>query len=259
MIAKGKQQLISKFLARTHDTEMWANYLPKVNRHLILAAGLGLVTLLGSALLPNANPNFPRPILLLAGSLLILPWLVTTLFVRWRWGYSASVRQQILDAIPWQGDEQVLDIGCGAGLLLNGAAQRLTTGRALGIDLWIDHGGGGDHDLLQTNARAEGVADKIEFQEMDARAMQFPDQSFDVVVSSSAIHHICGSMEDFKKVLTEIVRVTKPGGTIAIMDTTHMIEALDTNLPAAGFTCQVYDAPPFLHYEHKMLVGKKAA
>lgn len=87
--------------------------------------------------------------------------------------------------------------------------------------------------------------------------MQFPDQHFDVVLSSSAIHQISHSMGDFQKVFDEIVRVTKPGGYIVIMDITHMIEALAMRMPAAGLTCEVPDAPPFFHYEHKMLVGRK--
>ena len=52
----------------------------------------------------------------------------------------------------------VVDVGCGNGLILNGAALRLTTGKAVGIDLWVEHGGGGDYALLQKNAALEGVA-----------------------------------------------------------------------------------------------------
>jgi hypothetical protein len=40
------------------------------------------------------------------------------------------IRDQILERIPWRGDERVLDAGCGCGLLLIGAARRLTTGKA---------------------------------------------------------------------------------------------------------------------------------
>ncbi len=51
-------------------------------------------------------------------------------------------RQNLLDLAatlrPWTGDENVLDVGCGRGLMLLGAARRLTTGQAVGIDLWRD-------------------------------------------------------------------------------------------------------------------------
>src|SRR4051812_19404358 len=45
-------------------------------------------------------------------------------------------RERLLDLLKWRGDEQVLDVGCGRGLLLIGAAKRLTTGKATGIDIW---------------------------------------------------------------------------------------------------------------------------
>src|SRR5215208_5553655 len=44
--------------------------------------------------------------------------------------------ERLLDSIPWRGDEIVLDVGCGRGLLLVGAAKRLRTGRAVGVDIW---------------------------------------------------------------------------------------------------------------------------
>jgi len=47
-----------------------------------------------------------------------------------------KTREGLLSHISWAGDEQVLDIGCGRGLMLVGAAKRLTTGKAIGIDKW---------------------------------------------------------------------------------------------------------------------------
>ncbi len=49
-------------------------------------------------------------------------------------------RHWLLDQLPIQGNERILDIGCGRGLLLIGAAQRLTTGKAIGIDIWTVDG-----------------------------------------------------------------------------------------------------------------------
>src|SRR5581483_12095574 len=42
------------------------------------------------------------------------------------------LRETILAGIPWRGDERVLGVGCGRGLMLVGAAKRLTTGKAVG-------------------------------------------------------------------------------------------------------------------------------
>src|SRR5437879_1863149 len=44
-------------------------------------------------------------------------------------------RDKLLNLIPWRGDEQVLDVGCGRGLMLIGAAKKLKTGMAFGIDI----------------------------------------------------------------------------------------------------------------------------
>src|SRR5262245_17828175 len=45
-------------------------------------------------------------------------------------------RDRLLDLVPWQGHEQVLDVGCGRGLMLLGAAKRVPGGKAVGVDLW---------------------------------------------------------------------------------------------------------------------------
>ena len=45
-------------------------------------------------------------------------------------------REKIFDLVNWRGDEQGLDVGCGRGLMLIGAAKRLTSGKAASIDLW---------------------------------------------------------------------------------------------------------------------------
>src|SRR5262245_42175976 len=45
-------------------------------------------------------------------------------------------REQLLSRVAWTGHEQVLDVGCGRGLMLIGAAKRLTDGKAIGIDIW---------------------------------------------------------------------------------------------------------------------------
>ncbi|MBW4443378.1 MAG: 50S ribosomal protein L11 methyltransferase [Plectolyngbya sp. WJT66-NPBG17] len=69
----------------------------------------------------------------------------------------------MLNLIEWQGDETVLDIGTGRGLLMIGAAKRLTTGKAIGSDIWNaeDLTGNSIENMLK-NAELEDVKDKIE-------------------------------------------------------------------------------------------------
>jgi ubiquinone/menaquinone biosynthesis C-methylase UbiE len=128
------------------------------------------------------------------------------------------IRDSLISRIAWRGDERVLDVGCGHGLLLVGAAKRLTTGRAIGIDIWsqVDQGDNRPENTAR-NARIEGVADRIEIRDGDARMLDFPDESFDVVVSSLALHNIQEESER-AQAIREIIRVLKPGGQVAIYD-----------------------------------------
>ena len=127
-------------------------------------------------------------------------------------------RDRLLDELPWRGDERVLDVGCGRGLLLIGAAKRLTTGRAVGLDLWRKQDQtGNDPAATVANARAEGVAERVELCDGDARRLPFGGQTFDVVLSSLALPNIPGAAGRAAAV-GEIVRVLKPGGRVVILD-----------------------------------------
>ena len=124
----------------------------------------------------------------------------------------------LLDQLHLRGDERILDMGCGRGAVLLMAAQRLTTGRAMGVDLWrsVDQSGN-SLEATQRNAVAEGVADRVELHTGDMTALPFEDNSFDVVVSSLAIHNISGRAGR-EKAITEAVRVLRPGGRLMIAD-----------------------------------------
>jgi arsenite methyltransferase len=127
-------------------------------------------------------------------------------------------REKLLDYIEWTGAEIVLDIGCGRGLMLIGAAKRLTSGKAWGIDLWnnVDLSGNRPESTLK-NAEIEKVADRIEIKTADMRSLPFSDDSFDLILSCSAIHNI-PSKEERAKAISEIVRVMKPEGLALIED-----------------------------------------
>jgi ubiquinone/menaquinone biosynthesis C-methylase UbiE len=137
---------------------------------------------------------------------------------------------RILDGLDLRGDEAVLDMGCGRGAVLAAVARRLTTGHVTGVDIWnaMDQSGNAREVTLR-NAALEGVADRVRIETGDMRALPFPDASFDVVVSSLAIHNI-RSNDDRRKAVAEALRVLKPGGRLAIADiraTSHYERALD--------------------------------
>jgi SAM-dependent methyltransferase len=124
---------------------------------------------------------------------------------------------ELLDSLNLRGDERILDMGCGRGAVLLMAAQHLTTGRAVGLDLWrtIDQSGN-SAEATQRNAIAERVADRVELHTGNMTALPFEDNSFDVILSSLAIHNISGRAGR-EKAISEAVRVLRPGGRLLIV------------------------------------------
>jgi arsenite methyltransferase len=170
---------------------------------------IGSVTLLLSPMFRNTAIGC------IAGGVLML---VYSKFMKFRH------RDKMLAMVNWRGDEQVLDVGTGAGLLLIGAAKRLTTGKATGVDLWsLKDLSGNARERTLRNAEIEGVKEKVDVLDGDATAMKFADGVFDVVVSNLVIHNI-PSREGRDKACREIARVLKPGGVAVISDFVHTRE-----------------------------------
>jgi SAM-dependent methyltransferase len=146
-----------------------------------------------------------------------------------------AVRDRLVNQIAWRGEESVLDVGCGRGLLLIGIAHRLTTGKAIGVDVWA-HGAltGNRPDAVLHNAQLEGVADRVQVEAGDARHLPLSDASFDVVVSNFVVHEM-ESGADREQMLREIARVLKPGGQVALVDFIFTAQAAQV-LSACGLS-----------------------
>jgi SAM-dependent methyltransferase len=130
-------------------------------------------------------------------------------------------RDKLLAMHSWRGDEQVLDVGCGRGLLLAGAAKRLSSGHATGIDIWSKEDMGGNSEAATLhNLQLEGVSDKCTLVSVGAQAMPFADATFDVVVSNLCLHNIY-DRPTRQKAVAEIARVLKPGGLALLSDYRH--------------------------------------
>jgi arsenite methyltransferase len=180
-------------------------------------AGLALSGLLRYVLPPDRW--FVADILFGVSLILLLPKTMMLLLV---WRYRGSVRyqarDQIVAAVPWRGDEWVLDVPTGSGFMLLGCATKLTTGKAIGVDLWLPGYGGGTADRFLNNIRAEGLSDRAECRTMDARHMTFEDATFDVAISSFGVSHIGRNAAERAQVIRDLLRVLKPGGTLALYD-----------------------------------------
>lgn len=122
-----------------------------------------------------------------------------------------QVRDRILDSLQLRGDERVLDVGSGTGLMLVGAAKRLKSGRATGVDF------SGAVDAAKQNAKLEGVADKIRVDPGKDGKLVYPDQHYDAVVSVLALRQV-GDADERAQLVREMFRVLKTGGRLAIFD-----------------------------------------
>jgi ubiquinone/menaquinone biosynthesis C-methylase UbiE len=125
---------------------------------------------------------------------------------------------QLLGDLKLRGDECILDLGCGRGAVLLLAAEYLTTGRAVGVDIWRKSDQTrNDIEATRRNAETEGVADRVELFTADMTTLPFADQGFDVVVSNVAMHNIRGKTGR-DKAIEEVLRVLRPGGRLRIAD-----------------------------------------
>lgn len=195
---------------------------PYVIRNLLLAgaACLGLMFVFPRITIGPVTlllvPGFIYP----AGSCLIAGGLMLLYALAGKFRH----RDRILAKLPWRGDESVLDVGTGRGLLLIGAAKHLTSGHATGIDIWnAEDLSGNGPEAVQLNICLEGVRARTTIQSEDARSMSFPDAAFDVVLSNLCLHNIY-EKPGRAKACAEIARVLKPGGTAVISDYRHMLE-----------------------------------
>jgi ubiquinone/menaquinone biosynthesis C-methylase UbiE len=152
----------------------------------------------------------------LLAALFVLAFLAFYLYVTLRGKF--VVWAELLQQLNLRGDERILDLGCGRGAVLLLAARHLTTGRAVGVDLWrrVDQSGNAAA-ATRRNAVAEGVAERVELHTADMAALPFDDDSFDLVVSSAAVHNI-SSRAGRAKAIAEAVRVLRPGGRLLIAD-----------------------------------------
>ena len=109
---------------------------------------------------------------------------------------------------------KVLDVGCGSGALAIAVGKRNPKAEIIGIDRWGKEYASFNKQLCEANARAEGVQN-TSFRKGDATHLDFPDNTFDAVVSNYVYHNIPGDRQQY---LLETLRTLKKGGAFALHD-----------------------------------------
>ena len=247
-----------RLLTWLHDSSFWSNYRPTVPPRVATLGTVGALAVAGAPRLRRGHHRGTYRLAAVAGLAAMTPAVVLGLLTSYLRRNRAQIRAGILDAVEWSPSAWVLDVGCGTGMLLNGAALRVPQGRAVGIDIWDAHAGGGTLDLLMANARAEGVAERVEIKYADARSLPFADGLFDIVLCGGAVHHIIRDRSDLEGVLGEMVRVLKPGGQLVIWDVPHMIEVSAAILRERGVPSHASDSVPFAGFQNSLLVATRS-
>jgi SAM-dependent methyltransferase len=124
-------------------------------------------------------------------------------------GREASRLERKVDSPGWVGrylaphlsaDSSVLDVGCGPGHLSKGAAKLAK--QVVGVDL---------HAERFPDAK---LPENLRLVQGDANNLPFGDDEFDVTFMRFLLEY----MRDKQHTVDEIVRVTKPGGTVLVQD-----------------------------------------
>lgn len=101
---------------------------------------------------------------------------------------------------------RILDVGCGPGTITAGLADRVPRGHVTGIDT--------APEVLDQARELAAQRDNLDFATGDVYALDYPDATFCVVHAHQVMQHL----GDPVRALTEMRRVTKPGGLIAVRD-----------------------------------------
>lgn len=132
-----------------------------------------------------------------------------------KYGYDMeAARKKVLERAG-RVKEPVLDVGTGPGRMAYTIAYN--GNEVITIDISEDA-----QRVARVYAQKYNVLDKIKFMNMDAQDMKFKNGSFATVFSANLLHDV----KSPKKVVQEIIRVTRPGGKIIISDLNQKGRAL---------------------------------
>jgi SAM-dependent methyltransferase len=124
----------------------------------------------------------------------------------------------------------VLDVGCGPGTITVDLAARVAPGQVTAVELTSEA-----LDLARAEARARDQTN-IAFATSDIHALDFPDDTFDIVHAHQVLQHVADPVQ----ALRELRRVCQPGGIVAARDADYAGFIWYPQLPALDHWRELY-------------------
>jgi arsenite methyltransferase len=198
----------------------------------LIVPALSVIGAVAFVALGYTEVGFPRDFSYVVGALLVVQiaiYLHTTIRGRFLlWG-------KVLADVPTP--QRILDVGCGRGMVLIETLVEFPGAAGVGLDLWRSRSEKGvARKILVSNATQNGVMDRTSLQIGDMTALPFPDESFDLVTANISVHDVDNDEAGRRNAVAEILRVTRRGGQIRIVDIHYVGEYRDQlkNLGAEG-------------------------
>lgn len=150
-----------------------------------------------------ATPNTTGLILHQAFGYDLLVWLLSL-------GGERTYREKTLELAGLKAGESVLDVGCGTGTLAIAAKRHVgSAGQVYGVDASPEM-------ITRARKKAKKAAADVAFENAFVENLPFPDATFDVVLSTTMLHHLPDKAR--RRCLREVARVLKPAGRFLAVD-----------------------------------------
>ncbi|MEU1470501.1 class I SAM-dependent methyltransferase [Streptomyces sp. NPDC005761] len=145
-----------------------------------------------------------------------------------RWRTAANSASYLIGEL--RSGMSLLDVGCGPGTITADLAALVAPGRVTAVDT--------TQEILAQAAdtASERGLDNVEFAVADVHALDFPDDSFDVVHAHQVLQHV----GDPVQALREMRRVCRPGGIVAARDSDYAAMSWFPESPVMNAWQQLY-------------------
>ena len=157
-----------------------------------------------------------------------------------KYGAADHVFESVINFLKHQPEATILDFGCGTGLLAEKIKEAFPDVKIIGMDISM---------LMLEKAEKKDVYNSLHCHDIQKSITSFPDNSFDLIVSSGVFDYF----PDLDSPIKELTRIAKEGAPLNITtyDSFSFIGKIKENLLASLYTLLSFERPPgTIHYSH---------